>query len=827
MRLSTQPSRRGSAILVVLILSTAIAVIAGTVLNSTLTEKRMNLRNSLRTEALRAAEVGLELAFAEYVNDVETNSGLYAAAIANPKQEITLSSRGKNMVVRNNIKSIEIRSEFVPLPVRRFIDGKDPANDDDPLKNKYVIETNINLYAKVVAERSGQDVEVFLAKTMAIRDAPLFSHAIFFNDDLLFHRNFDIVGDVHTNGDLELDTHNGDNPLKLGNMTTAVGDLYRLTTVDSSNMGNRLSTGDNRINLKGKLDLDNMNYHSGGTVYSNGILVNKGVDSRMNNWMEVSQSMFNGSLMDASYGVPVFKPVGAEDAQKDNIYTPGVNEMNNSGYSLIEPLLPTGHSAIKNDAIREGKMAAKAGLLLRLEANQTWTPRDQYGNYTTNPNKIVNDNEYFVVKGYKYKTRVGSGTPQLEAVPLPDRLIGVANPNITSVNSGQPYAEKFKEESASGKRNGHSYSSKITGGLEDTRTGRSMDLVTMDIARLKEVLEKDVSSLDSSAKDFRNSFNTNSDWNGVVYVEFPTSTKVDTSASANTTDISSKPFQYGSAEKDIPELASQYSTESWKHTPKPRTDNIVPIAEEFRTLNTSDTGLGLQVINGGKLPSVGANEGLTIATNTSMYVVDHFNSDGNFKTGTGLSKNDGSNADADSGHGEVPAALMADSVTLLSGAWADNRQYSHMGYGSQSSTRKANEPLEVSACIASADYSVYEFFVRSLENWQHLLSHSDVGGLGHKNPIVVKGSLVSFWDSEIPLMKNVYGRDKTKPVDKYWNEFASHAFTTPRFHQFLADGRFPPGTPTARFYDLREYDVMHPADKTDVTLLSGVGFKMN
>ncbi len=813
--------------MVVLILSTAIAVIAGSVLSSSITEKRVNQRNFLRSEALRAAEVALELAFAEYVNDVETNSGLYASAVTSPKQKITLSSRGQSMVVRNNITNVEIRSEFVPLPVRRFIDGDDPANDDDPLKNKFVIETNINLYAQVTASRGGEEVEVFLAKTMAIRDAPLFSHAIFFNDDLLFHRNFDIVGDVHTNGDLELDTHNGDDPLKLGVMTTAVGDVYRLTTVDSYNMGNRLSNGDNLVKADGKLDLDNMYYNSGGTVYSNGELVEKGVDSRMSNWLEYSQENFNGSLMDSSYGIPMFKPVGAEDARKDNIYTKDVNEMNNSGYALIEPLLPSTHAAAKNSAVREGKMAAKAGLLLRVEANQEWTPKDRYGNYTSNPNKIVNDNEYFVVKGYKYSTRIEDGTPQLKSVPLPDRLIGSSNSNISAVNSGQPYPEKFTETSSTGYREGKYYDSKITGGLEDTRSGRSMDLITMDVSRLKEVLETDYNSLDSTGKSFRDNFSTSSDWNGIVYVELPTSLTVDSGASKNTTDIDSKPFVYGSAEKDIPELASQYGTASWKHTPKDRTDNIVPIAEEFRTLDTSDTGMGLQVINGSKLPSVGQNEGFTLATNTSMYVVDHYNADGNFRTGTGLVEGDGSNATADKNHGEVPAALMADSVTLLSGNWKDNRQYSHMGYGGQSITRKAKEPLEVSACIASADYAVYEFFVRSLENWNHLLNHSDVGGLDHKNPIVVKGSLVSFWDAEIPLMKSVYGRDKTKPVDKYWNEFAAYAFTTPRFHQFLADGRFPPGTPTARFYDLREYDVMHLADSSDSQELKGVGFSIN
>ncbi|MGE9294987.1 MAG: hypothetical protein ACQKBV_01675 [Puniceicoccales bacterium] len=809
-------SRQGSAIIVVLMLATAIAVIGGSILKSSVHEKKMNLRNALHAEALRGAEVALELAFAEYVDDVETHSGLYAGAFSKPVQLIDLSSRAEEFIKRDNIKSIEIRSEFVPLPVRRFIDADDPANADDPLKNKFVIETNINLYAKVIAERGGEEVEVFLGKTMAIRDSPLFSHAIFFNDDLLFHRNFDIFGDVHSNGHTFASTHNGDADLDFKGLLTTVGDFTRKSVVDTSNMGNRLSNGDILINIEGEIDWANMNSNRQGNVYSNGTEIKNSWDYQMDDWYDFAQSTFDGMVMDASFGVPVFKPVGAEDARKDNIYTKNVNETNNSGYALIEPLLPDGHASQKNVDVRKGKMAGKAGLLLRVEQNTQWVPRDSKGRYTSRADKIVNDNEYFVVKGYKYGTRVEDGTPTLTEVPLPDRLIGTANTNINAVNSGQPYPEAFSEKDGN-----------VTGGLEDTRTGRPMDLITLDVGRLKQVIEgSSLNLLDPTARDFRNNFNRDKDWNGVVYVEFPTSLDPDNNAAENTTGVNSRPFKYAEAETDIPELADQYRTSSWRHTPKDRTDNIVPIAEEFRTLDPSDTGMGLQVINGGTLPDYGDDSGFTLATNSSMYVVDHYNADGDFRTGTGLNSSNPGYAQADKNHDEVPAALMADSVTLLSGAWKDNRKYSNRGNGSDSGYRKANEPLEISASIASADYAVYEFFVRSLEKWQDLLNHKDVGGLGHKNPIVVKGSLVSFWDAEIPLIKDIYDRDKKRPVDKYWNAFASHAFTTPRFHQFLVDGRFPPFPPAARFYDLREFDVMYSSNDDDKTSLERVGFAL-
>lgn len=804
--------RDGYTIFVVMFLTAAVGLIGAAVLNSSINEKRLNVRDALRNEALRTAEFALELAFGEYVDDVETNSGLYLEAIRNPIQEIQLSDRAKELLLDGRVTGIEVRSEFLNARLRRFIDGDDPSNKDDPLKNKVVFESEVKLYAKVNASYGSESMEVYLSKTMAIRDAPLFSHVVFYNDDLLFHRNFDFAGDVHTNGFLETSTHHGDKFLIFPGTVTAVKDHYKHTSVDSYNMGNRLSTGDPRITVDDQFDFANMNTVDRGNVRINGYNLANGDDSRRSDWVEFLQNELDSKLMDRSMAVPEFKPIGTEAASKDNIYTRGVNEMSNSGYSLIEPVLPRGHPAAKNDVVRKQKLASKAGLVLRVEHNLDYSAvRDQRGN-------ITNEHELYVVKGYR---RNSSGT--MRSVALPDGLIGTANSNLSAVQSGAAHPEPFREVPVSPySRHGEYVASEIQSGLEDTRTGRGMDLITLDVSRLKNVIESRKRDLDASGQAFRDNFKRNRDWTGTVYVEFPTSLTPDTSAAEDDTNgVKSVPFQYGSAETDIPELARQYQTEAWGHNPVDRTDNIVPIAPELRTLSTSDVGMGLQLINGSELPDYGDNSGLTVATNTSMYVVGDYNADGDLRTGTGLGSS-AATSTTDPGHDEVPAALFADSVTLLSNNWSDNRKYSHLGSGNDSRARPAGEPLEVSAAIASADYAAFEFFVRSLENWVSVLGDPEVAGLGHRNPIVVKGALVSFWDAEIPLMKNVYGRNQALPIDRYWNAFASHAFTTARYHQFLQDGRFPPGTPSARFYDLREYDIMY--ESQDAARLTALGF---
>lgn len=160
-----------------------------------------------------------------------------------------------------------------------------------------------------------------------------------------------------------------------------------------------------------------------------------------------------------------------------------------------------------------------------------------------------------------------------------------------------------------------------TGGVYDERQDEAVSLYYLDIAALKD-------ALDNRTDEWGEDFDPSTNWNGILYVEFPT-------------------------DDSAPE----------------RDDNIVPAAH---------SNLGLAVINGEKanIPSFDNPEddpdnayddkvGFTLATNAPMYVIGDYNADGVIEDDSSTSAEDG----------EVPALLAADTVTFLSEGWGASGDY--------------------------------------------------------------------------------------------------------------------------------------------------------
>src|SRR5690606_36324469 len=154
---------------------------------------------------------------------------------------------------------------------------------------------------------------------------------------------------------------------------------------------------------------------------------------------------------------------------------------------------------------------------------------------TSNEWRATNRNERFVVKAYKYSGSSTSGSePTLSPVRLPDSLIGVANSGITAVESGKPHPEPYVV-TGSGKGTGNTAqdtANVVVTSHQDGRLARGVGPLTLDVARLKRVLEG--SDTESPAEEFRSDFTAtgpSADWNGVIYVEMPSSLTPDTSAS--------------------------------------------------------------------------------------------------------------------------------------------------------------------------------------------------------------------------------------------------------------------------------------------------------
>jgi hypothetical protein len=425
-------------------------------------------------------------------------------------------------------------------------------------------------------------------------------------------------------------------------------------------------------------------------------------------------------------------------------------------------------------------------------------------------------------------------------------------------------------------------------GMFDSRLGRGVNLLTLDISRLKQIMEEDINNVAATygaeAYAFRMAF---SDWNGIVYVEFPTTTNVLCEAGETSTTLNHAPgfvagsvstayyrnatrpedptyhgdvdhtsyldtylFDYATTEE------TSYPLRASDTTTIKRKDQTVPYAKAFRqypdTVNSQtitdpyNAILALQVINAKQLPKVNTtkfdgtasntlNSGFTLATNAPLYLIGSWNSDGDYTTGTNIGSTDPTKyATTDTGtakdttNTEIPSAIFCDMLTVLSPGWATQtkyggtklpaavsgltrRQNSFPGWGNDSAKyryvdfKNANERIEISACIATGDFPIFEFFPHALEDFESADSVKCTS-------LVVKGAMVSMFTSEVQHIKQAYGRSASKDIQFYYSGHGQNSFPSPRFHQFLVDGNFPPGTPQALVPSQSNFQVLYKTD---------------
>ncbi len=871
-------SRRGSTILVVLIATLITGIAATSVMSLIQTQRRLALRKELEMQAINAAEAGLDYAYSLLINQIETAGNFSISAIpASESAPMTLTSAATSFLnggvnfplggytgSTGNIVLTGAQVRVQPATAyldRHWIDPADPANQDDPNRGQWVWERTVPLVARVTATQGADSYTAYVQKSIVSRRIPMFQHAIFFQGQLQLHRSYRIVGPVHTNGTLLLNAQNGDTSVYSGSLTST-GHFYRgssndqggtginpfgLTPVDAngdldfstavSPFVSLAATGNNRISLYVE------SRTSGGTTSYVTDYVNPGFDSRMADWTVQALRKFKGNLQDKSHQIPAYVPQGSMGYRQDLGATTTVNEFSNGTYSLIEPLLPSGHASRKNANARASKIAARAGLILRIERAKAFVAKTSAGvaispvpSYA-NEWQAANRGERFIVKAYKYSTPPSAGVePVLEPVRLPDRLIGQANSTITAVNTGKPYQEEYETTPTSGSPTVDSVV--VTGGLHNPRLGRGVEPFTLDMARLKAVVEG--TATDTTANEFRADFACSGgtlDWNGVVYLEMPTSITPDLSAPLNTTKTAgltgtaaqSYPFLVGSAELRHPDRWS----ESDNFARMNRTDRIVPFAPELRkypstssltsstyiaTIRSAEFAIpALQIINAGALPNPTGVAGFTLGTNLPLYTIGAYNCDGDTATGTYLnSMNPNAYATADAG--EIPAAIFCDTLTVLSAGWASsNRGRSFRGASGDAPDRPASARLEFSACIATGEYPVFEFFTNALENWGPFYSSTST-------PIVFKGSMIGMFKSEVQVIKQAYGRNINNQIEDYWNDHGAFAIPSVRFHKDLVDGKFPPGIPNAIIFRQGSHRFLRQGNTEDGAMITAAGF---
>ncbi len=179
---------------------------------------------------------------------------------------------------------------------------------------------------------------------------------------------------------------------------------------------------------------------------------------------------------------------------------------------------------------------------------------------------------------------------------------------------------------------------------------------------------------------------------------------------------------------------------------------------------TSTNLPAVRVANGGILPSQTAPYGFTVATAMPLYVWGTYNASNNL--GSSLGKNSTTYT--------WPAALMADSITILSPSWNDG------------TTSKLPTPTTATVNAAMVEGIVQstngiysgglENFLRLLENWSSSI------------PLWYNGSIVVMFPSQYATNSWLNTGNYYNPPQRNW------AFDT----NFVAQGGLPPLTPQAK-----------------------------
>jgi hypothetical protein len=184
-------------------------------------------------------------------------------------------------------------------------------------------------------------------------------------------------------------------------------------------------------------------------------------------------------------------------------------------------------------------------------------------------------------------------------------------------------------------------------------------------------------------------------------------------------------------------------------------------------VTTWTTKRGIRIVGGYKLPSTG----LTIVSDNPIYVQGDFNTS---DTGSSPPSNSGTYTDPDAGtYTRKPAAIIGDSVTILSNAWQDSKSSGAL------STRVASNTTVNAAIVggivptSSAGYSGGgENFIRLLEDWNN-------------NALCYYGSLVQLY--------------KSNQAVGLWNGDAITVYNSPATTKFFYDDTtFSSGTPPGR-----------------------------
>ena len=675
----------GMIILIVLIFTTVIGILAGSLLSYSMSERRLNQRTQLRYESKNAVEAVLEYGAAELVvrfrSDLNfaTNQLTTTPVITHTNRAATLyANTGGQRLSNVDPNSISLWVSQMSETGRRYVDPNNPENDYDPLRGQNVSVQAVRLLARANASNvTGITATTFATQQFEVREAALFNYAIFYNIDMEFHpgANMSVHGPVHSNRPMYLSSSPA---LAFHSTVTTAGNL----TLGDKGVGRTIAYNVAFTNGSSLLTANNP------TV--SGSAVGSYVDSQLSdrvatkNFHDIASQAWRGFVQDQSHGISPQTP-------------PGVTTPAEARQLILPP------SAAGTPTIEAQKYSNKAGLYVVVETN---------GN-VVNFKSPADANAY---KAVAAASRAAWRTANASKI--------VVSPSGMINNQRRMY---------------------------DHREARWINTIDINLGVMRTAVNTTAANVASNFKVNGADWNVDGadGWNGIVYVDVE------------------NPNAGFSSTSDVGTMGAG-----------------------------SGTRTAVRLVNGSQLPNRAAvnsarPEGLTVATNSTAYITGHFNADG----ALAADQSDTSVPEAN----EVPAAVVADAINILSQAWWDSGTGKPTGDSTSNNTTRPNAAhTEVSAAFitgivespmngGASNYSGgVENYPRFHENWSG-------------RDFRYRGSMVALYASAVGTGK--WNAAKYNAPNRQWGHNA-----------LFSSGRYPPGTPRLRTYRRLDYRDLTPAE---------------
>ncbi len=363
--------RQGSALLTVIFFVFILAMLTGSMLIYSVSERRSNERERLLLRARNMAENVAIYASEQLTTKLYRVRSFSPMAFMTGSNQVFLPPDAVTTTSFSSPSDVECRAGLTSSTGYQFIDPNDPANAGNPNAGLQVSYSTVPIVAKATMHHpSIGALTAYAEQDLQVAMIPLFQFAVFYNMDMEFGPgpNMTISGPVHTNGNLIARIQTGfANTLRFTDRVTAAGGFYANTahkgpTIMADGSADSGPGGSGPLYFRNPSGTET-NIKSGSTwrdhVFSSDPPPTKNeTATSLNQFKTFATSTYSGNLRTSVHGVTalVLPDVGGYK-ETDDPSTPEDDRKN--GRQIIEAPVPSDSATLS-----QVKIGRRAGLYI-------------------------------------------------------------------------------------------------------------------------------------------------------------------------------------------------------------------------------------------------------------------------------------------------------------------------------------------------------------------------------------------------------------------------------------------------------------------------------